>query len=109
VQAELRRSFTGVAAGGEQSVRDDMADHLAGDRLLASRILAGDDEASMRSFVAKPPAVVVRIAGEYFRHGDVIDDMRAGGCSLKAYGAMPGTEARSPLGHWLSRITVNAC
>jgi RNA polymerase sigma-70 factor (ECF subfamily) len=107
VQAELRRSFTGVAAGGEQSVRDDMADHLAGDRLLASRILAGDDDAFAEVVRANHP-LVVRIAGRFFRRGDVIDDI-AQEVFVKAYGAMARYRGEVPFGHWLSRITVNAC
>jgi RNA polymerase sigma-70 factor (ECF subfamily) len=107
VQTGVRRRFTGFAAGGEQSVRDDMADHLAGDRLLASRILAGDDGA-FEEIVRAHHRRVVQIAGRFFRRTDLIEDI-AQEVFVKAYGAVGGYRGEVPIGHWLSRITVNAC
>ncbi len=88
-------------------MHDDAADHLAGDRLLASRILAGDD-AAFEEVVRLNHPLVARIAGRFFRRPDVIEDV-AQEVFVKAYGALPGYRGQVPLSHWLSRITVNAC
>ena len=86
---------------------DDTADHLASDRLLASRVVSGDDEA-FGEVVRANQRQVVRIAGRFFRRADVIEDI-AQEVFVKAYGAMAGYRGEVPLAHWLSRITVNAC
>jgi len=88
-------------------VRDETADHLAGDRLLASRVVAGDDDA-FAEVVRSHHALVVRIAGRFFRHADVIEDVEQE-VFVKAHGAFAGYRGEVPIGHWLSRITVNAC
>lgn len=86
---------------------DDTTDHLASDRLLASRVVSGDDEA-FGNFVRANQRQVVRIAGRFFRRADLIEDI-AQEVFVKAYGAMAGYRGEVPLAHWLSRITVNAC
>lgn len=88
-------------------MRDDTADHLAGDRLLASRIVAGDADA-FEEFVRANHSLVVRIAGRFFRRADVLDDI-AQEVFVKAYGAMATYKGGVPVVRWLSRITVNAC
>jgi len=88
-------------------VHDDTADHLAGDRLLASRILAGDDAAFEEVVRANHP-MVARIAGRFFRHADVIEEI-AQEAFVKAYGAITGYRGHVPISHWLARIAVNAC
>ena len=107
VQAEPWRGSFGFPAGGEQLVRDETADHLAGDRLLASRAAGGDD-AAFEQIVRSNHHLVVRVAGRFFRHADVIEDI-AQEVFVKAYGAMAGYRGEVPIAHWLSRITVNAC
>ncbi len=88
-------------------MHDDTADHLAGDRLLASRVLAGDD-AAFEEVVRLNHAMVARIAGRFFRRADVIEEV-AQEVFVKAYGAMPEYRGQVPISHWLSRIAVNAC
>jgi len=88
-------------------VGDDTMDHLASDRLLASRVVSGDDEA-FGEVIRANQHQVVQIAGRFFRRADVIEDI-AQEVFVKAYGAMAGYRGEVPLGHWLSRITVNAC
>jgi len=88
-------------------VGDETADHLAGDRFLASRIVAGDSEA-FGELVHANHTLVVRIAGRFFRRPDAIEDV-AQEVFVKAYGAMARYKAEVPIGHWLSRIAVNAC
>ncbi|MBZ5587455.1 MAG: RNA polymerase sigma factor [Acidobacteriia bacterium] len=107
MRAELIQRASSFPAGGEQSVGDDTAGHLAHDRLLASRILAGDDDA-FAEVVHAHRRRVVRIAGRFFRRTDVIEDI-AQEVFVKAFSAMAGYKGEVPLAHWLSRITVNAC
>lgn len=107
MRAELIKRASGFPAGGEQSVGDDAADHLADDRLLASRILAGDDDA-FAEVVRAHHRHVVRIAGRFFRHTDVIEEI-AQEVFVKAYSAMARYKGEVPLAHWLARITINAC
>ncbi len=107
MQTAVGQISTSFAAGGGRPVHDEIADRLVGDRLLASRILAGDDEA-FEELVRANHARVVRIAGRFFRRPDVIEDV-AQEVFVKAYAAMGGYRGEVPIGHWLSRITVNAC
>ncbi|HVN74953.1 MAG TPA: sigma-70 family RNA polymerase sigma factor [Thermoanaerobaculaceae bacterium] len=88
-------------------MRDETADHLASDRLLASRAASGDDEA-FEQIVRANHRLVVRIAGRFFRHADVVEDV-AQEVFVRAYGALADYRGEVAIGHWLSRITVNAC
>lgn len=80
---------------------------LDADRRLAERIVSGD-EAAFEEFVAQHYGRVARIAGRFFRRGEIAEEIHQE-VFVKAYTAMAGYRAEMPLEHWVSRIAVNAC
>src|SRR5438067_8878681 len=77
------------------------------DRLLASSIAAGDEEAFSR-LVDLHFARLSRIAGRFFRRRETIEDV-VQEALIKAYLGMKGYRGEMPLQAWLSKIVVNAC
>ena len=96
-----------VTRPGGGSAVDELTHHLAHDRQAATRILAGDEDA-FEEFVRAHHGRVARIAGRFFRRADTIEEI-VQEVFVKAYSGMPGYRGEVPLGHWLARITVNAC
>ncbi len=83
------------------------SDVLEGDRALARRI-ASRDEAAFELFLNRFTSHVFRVAGRFFRRGDVVEDI-AQEVFLKAYVSIATYRGETPLEHWISRVTVNAC
>lgn len=97
----------GKFSSGGAVAEDERTERLAGDRALARRICGGDD-AAFEAFVREHFARVSRIAGRFFRHPDVVEEIGQE-VFVKAFLAMASYRAEMPLEHWVSRIAVNAC
>ncbi len=80
---------------------------LDADRLLAGRILAGEEDA-FAELVGRTHRHVARIAGRFFRRREIVEEV-VQEVYVKAFVGMSGYRAIVPFEHWLARVAVNAC
>lgn len=80
---------------------------LAEDRLLAGRILEGE-EGAFEVLVKRCHKQVARISGRFFRRPEIVEELTQE-IFVKAFIGMKGYRAEMPLEHWISRIAVNVC